>query len=257
VRFVDSHLHLDSEDAADIIAFAENGGAVLLACGVDRQTSMSTAVLAAAHPEIVKPFVGIHPSEAKKGKELGWLEKAAEKASGVGEIGLDPTYSSIGPKSAQLGVFQRQLVVASRLSLPIQVHSRKAEKECLEILGTFGVKTVLMHWLEDEGALPIATGRGYYVSFGPALLYSKKLQRMARKSNSDLVLAESDSPVTYGPLGAVHGPSLIPSVLFKLAELWEKPFDETQEAVYANALRYLARKVNHVTPSGLTEVGQD
>jgi TatD DNase family protein len=242
VRFVDSHLHLDSADAENIITFAENAGAILLACGVDRQTSMATARLAAAHPEIVKPFVGIHPSEARRGEDLAWLEDAAKKASGVGEIGLDPTYSSIGTKSAQMRVFQRQLDAASKFSLPIQVHSRRAEKECLEIQGTFGIRTVLMHWLEDEGALPIATGRGYYVSFGPALLYSKKLQRMARNSNSDLVLAESDSPVTYGPLGAVHGPSLIPSVLFKVAELWGKPFNETQEMVSANTLRYLGGK---------------
>jgi TatD DNase family protein len=242
VRFVDSHLHLDSADAANIIAFAENAGAVLLACGVDRQTSMSTARLAAAHPEIVRHFVGIHPSEARRGRELGWLEDAAKKASGVGEIGLDPTYSSIGTKSAQMKVFQRQLAAASKLSLPIQVHSRKAEKECLEIQGSFAVRTVLMHWLEDEGALPIVTSRGYYVSFGPALLYSKKLQRMVRKSNSDLVLAESDSPVAYGPLGGVHGPSLIPSVLFKIAELWGKPFKDTQEVVSANTLRYLGEK---------------
>ena len=91
------------------------------------------------------------------------------------------------------------------------------------------------------------------------MLYSKKLQRMAILASRNLVLVESDAPVPYAPLKGASGPSLIPSVIFKLAELWGTTFDEARVTTVMNAARFLGLpgKVNHVRQSGLTEVGQD
>lgn len=239
VSFVDSHLHLDSPDADDVLKFAEAAGTVLFACGIDRKTSEQVLRVGTEHPNTVRPFVGVHPSEARKGRDLRWFGTGLGMAAGAGEIGLDPTYSSTGERSAQREVFRRQLEVAQRRGKPVQVHSRKAEQDCLDVLGTFDLESVLMHWLEDEAALAHASERGYYVSFSPALLYSRRLQRMARKSNPDLVLAESDSPVPYGPLGGVHGPSLVPSVIYKLSELWGRQFDDAMAATTGNAMRFM------------------
>jgi TatD DNase family protein len=239
VRFVDSHLHLDSPDAPEVIRLAGATDTLLLGCGVDRQTSLEVISLAAGHPETVKAFAGVHPSEAAKEQDLGWVGDAVAAATGVGEIGLDPTYSEPGAESAQMGVFRRMLEEAEEKGKAVQVHSREAEPACLEVLGGYRLGRVLMHWLESEESLPAALDRGYFVSFGPALIYSKKLQRMARGCDQRSVLVESDSPVGYSPLGGVHGPSLVPSVVFKLAELWGEAFDEVRETTTANAARYL------------------
>ena len=96
-----------------------------------------------------------------------------------------------------------------------------------------------MHWFESDEALPDALEKGYFVSFGPALLYTKRLQRMAAKASPGQVLLETDSPVPYGPLGGVRGPSLLPSVAFKLAELWRVPFEEARATVESNSMRFL------------------
>jgi TatD DNase family protein len=230
---------LDSPDSARIVFWAEASGTVLFACAVDSKSSKGVARLAAQRPEVIKPFVGVHPSEAKKSRNIAWLRKAVAEASGVGEIGLDPTYSPIGERSDQLDVFRRQLEVSEKRRKPVQVHSRKAESACLGVLSTFKLDSVLMHWLEDETALPSAMERGYYVSFSPALIYSKRLQRMAQKSDPSRVLVESDSPVGFSPLGGVHGPSLVPSVAFKLSELWGGKFDDVLHSTAENAIRYL------------------
>ncbi len=242
MRFVDSHLHLDGEDAGDTVKSAVSAGIVLLACGVDEESSIGLLDLARRFPEAVKPFVGVHPSEAEKAGGLEWLRTTATRASGVGEIGLDPSYSSIGEGSAQMSVFRRQLEVAADAGKPVQVHSRMAEMKCLELLAASGVSRVLMHWLESEEALPRAMDNGYFVSFGPALLYSKKLQRMALRTDPSLMLLESDSPVAYAPLGGVRGPMLIPSVAFKVAELRGEPFAETSARCAENSLRFLGGK---------------
>ncbi|MDA4120686.1 MAG: TatD family hydrolase [Thaumarchaeota archaeon] len=145
----------------------------------------------------------------------------------------------MGPGSTQREVFTRQLDAARRKGKPVQVHSRGAELECLGILEEAGPQTVLMHWFQEETLLSKLMDRGYFISFGPALINSRRLQKMAAKYDPRYVLTESDSPVTYRPLGGVHGPSLIPSVVFKLAELWGHTFEETRILTAENALRYL------------------
>jgi len=231
---------LDPPDGGNEVRGAFGLDALLFSCGVDKSTSLGTVRAAAHHPESVRAFVGTHPSEAAREPDLNWLAGSIEAASGVGEIGLDSKYSGIGPASAQREVFTGQLEAARNGSKPVQVHSRGAERECLEILETIGTKSVLMHWFQEETLLTKVVDRGYFISFGPALINSKKLQRMALECDPRSVLTESDSPVSYRPLGSVHGPSLIPSVVFKLAELWGHAFDETRILTAENALRYLS-----------------
>jgi TatD DNase family protein len=238
VRFVDSHLHLDTLRGNEV-RDASGLEMLLFCCGVDKVTSGKTVRTAAQYPEHVKAFVGTHPSEAARERDLEWIAGSLKVASGVGEIGLDPKYSRTGPESAQREVFTTQLEAARRGGKPVQVHSRGAERECLEILETIGPKSVLMHWFQEEILLARVVDSGYFISFGPALINSKKLQRMALECDPRSVLTESDSPVSYGPLGGVHGTSLIPSVVFKLAELWGHAFDETRILTAENALRFL------------------
>lgn len=212
---------------------------LLLCCGVDEKSSEYAVRAAVQGPETVRAFVGTHPSEAEREPNTSWLLKSLKAATGVGEVGLDPKYSEIGPGSIQRKVFTEQLDAAQRANKPVQVHSRGAEQDCLDALDGFGTKSVLMHWFQGDTLLKNLTDKGYFISFGPALIYSKKLQGMAARCDPRFVLTESDSPVGYGPLGGVHGPSLIPSVVFKLADLWGFSFEQVREMTAENALRYL------------------
>ncbi|HEY6283236.1 MAG TPA: TatD family hydrolase [Nitrososphaerales archaeon] len=239
MRFVDSHLHLDGSPGGDEVRDASGLDMLLFCCGVDKATSAETLRTAAQHPGQVRAFVGTHPSESETEPDLRWLSTGLKAASGVGEIGLDPKYSGIGLESVQRKVFIRQLEAARGEGKPVQVHSRGAERECLGILENIGPESVLMHWFQEEALLGELMDRGYFISFGPALINSRKLQRMAAKCDPRSVLVESDSPVSYRPLGGVHGTSLIPSVVFKLAELWGHTFEETRVLTAGNALRYI------------------
>jgi len=239
VRFVDSHLHLDGTDVPAELSLAQANQTTLLACGIDESTSLRVTALAKTHPETVRAFIGIHPSESAKTEGLQWLGQSLARAAGIGEIGLDPKYSSTGLRGKQMEVLLAQLEAAQRHQKPVQVHARDAERATLDVLGSFKLNGVLMHWFEGESLLSEVVARGYYVSFGPAVLYSKKLQRMARRLDPAQVLTESDSPIRYKPLGGGHGPSLIPSVVFKLAEVWKVTFDEARERTVHNAARFL------------------
>jgi TatD DNase family protein len=205
---------------------------------VNRNTSLKSLELARRHPHLVKAFVGVHPSEAAKTGSLDWFQEVLVEAEGCGEIGLDPKYSDCGAGSQQVRVYEVMLDMAEKASKPVQVHSRGAENACLQILTRYSLRGVLMHWFEKEELLQAVADSGHYVSFGPALLYSKKLQRMAASMDRSLVLTESDGPVAFGPLGGVGGPALIPSVVFELARIWQLGFDEACEILLKNHDRY-------------------
>ncbi len=239
MRFADSHLHLDGRTASQAVPLAVETGTLLLTCGVNRESSERGLDLQAAHPDVVKAFVGVHPSEAEKAGDTKWLKEALSVAKGLGEVGLDPKYSPVASGGAQARVFLSQLEAAEAMRRPVQVHSRGAERECLDALKSHRLGGVLMHWFQDGERLREVTEEGYFVSFGPSLIYSKRLQRLASRCDRTLTLTETDSPVPFGPLGGSNGPSLIPSVVFKLAELWRTPFEDARAAVAENAARYL------------------
>ncbi len=240
MRFVDSHVHIsDYAEQDGTLRLAQACRFVLFAASVDEKTSRATLQAAGAPGSVVRAFVGQHPSEAAKHAPLDWFEPALRQATGAGELGLDPRYPGAGSEGAQMTAFIRQMETVEEARKPVQVHSRGAERDCLEALATFNTRGVLMHWFEGEDEVPRVADKGYYASFGPALLYSKRLQRMALRLDPDLVLAESDGPVPFAALGGAGGPALVPSVVLKLAELWGLPFSDARDRIARNSLRFL------------------
>jgi len=213
----------------------------MVSVGVSATEAAPNLRLRDESPDAVRCFIGVHPSEA------GWtpngldvLSPLWEDADGVGEVGLDPKYSDVSSGSAQMELFKAQVEVAGRLKKPLQVHSRGAEGTCLDVLDGYSLGSVLMHWFEGEELLGRVLSRPrFFVSFGPAILYSKKLLRIAKRCPPDAVLTESDGPVAFAALGGAGGPGLVPSVAFMLAELWGKSLDETAVQLSLNEKGYL------------------
>ena len=244
MSFCDTHLHLaDFPDAEGSITLARGSNILLYSNSTNLRDSDRNLELAKNYPDLIKAFVGVHPSDAGKGLDEEELESLSRDATGIGEVGLDPKYSAATEGSAQLRIFRLQLKLAETLGRPVQVHSRGAGEACLDNLESFTPPSVLLHWFEGSELAPRAAAKGYYVSFGPAILYSKKLAGIAKGYPRNLILTESDAPVTYSPLGeAVSGPSLIPTVVFCLSQLLGLDFAEMARTVSENSRRYLEGK---------------
>jgi len=243
LHFIDSHMHLsDYPDPQEALKFASTADILLVSAGVGTDSSARTLSISDRNPSRVKAFVGVHPSEAEKERTASWVEGCLAGASGVGEIGLDPKYSELTGRSLQMELFQEQLAFAEKAEKPVQVHSRGAERECLEVLATFRLRAVQLHWFQKEELVRIANEKEYYVSFGPALIVSKRLRRMAAAWERGRIMVESDGPVRFTLLGGAGGPWLIPSVVFKLAQVLGSSFEETARAVVNNSLTFLGEK---------------
>jgi len=238
----DAHVHLPAyPDPGGVVEGACKRGIRLISVTVSPGEAAANLRLRSENPSTVRAFIGVHPSEAATTpRGLEELAPLWEAADGVGEVGLDPKYSDVSAKSAQMGLFEGQVEVASRLNKPLQVHSRGAEGACLDVLEGFSPRSLLMHWFEGEEFVERVVSRPRcFVSFGPALLYSKKLLRIAKRLPPEAVLAESDGPVAFAALGGADGPGLIPSVAFKLAELWGKSLGEAVLQLSLNAESYM------------------
>jgi TatD DNase family protein len=237
----DAHVHLPAYPDPDAVvsSAARRGMRLASVCVAPAEAALSLD-LRTSHPTALKCFVGVHPSEAASApRALEELSPFWDAADGVGEVGLDPKYSEVSPSSAQMRLFRRQVEVAARTKKPIQVHSRGAEAACLDVLDGYQMGPVLMHWFEGEEVIERVLSRARaYVSFGPALLYSKKLQRVALRCPPEAVLVESDGPVAFAALGGGQGPGMVPSVVFRLAELWGRSFDEAAARLASNAEAY-------------------
>ncbi|MGA1975181.1 MAG: TatD family hydrolase [Conexivisphaerales archaeon] len=188
-------------------------------------------------------FAGLHPTNPNRDiVAFGrWVESHAAEVDGVGEIGLDRRVSLAESR----GDFLTQMELASRLKKPVTVHTRGRLQEALDDLSTFDLR-VLLHWFEGSlKELESCTDRGYFVSFGPPLLYSKKIKKLLAAAEMGSLLLETDSPVRYGACfeSRDSSPLLIASVYLEAARIMKVQPRELERLLDRNAASFLGRAV--------------
>ena len=245
----DAHIHLTDNEYSSYIeqVIASLRAMKIVACSVtvDTQTALRSFSLFNSQRDIVKQFVGIHPEaaareELDKFKEI--FRSNLQSIDGVGEIGLDATYEV--PYDMQKQVFGEMLALAESANKPVSIHSRKALDDILEILPSFKINGVLLHWFAgSKKQLARSMDMGIYVSYGPALVYSEDKQAILKNTDKGRFLVETDGPVRYSRcfenLSAVSSGFLV-SVVASAARTLDMSFEETAELLQKNSEAYLA-----------------
>jgi TatD DNase family protein len=243
----DAHVHLTEPEFAStlphILRICRRMGLRSICVSADVESSIETLKLGETYPDLILPFVGLHPWEVDEG-QLERIRSILDSPNvrGVGEIGLDGRALKEKDGRLQALAFETQLEYAERRGLPVSIHSREATKQVLETLTTYELRGVLLHWFMGEPReLAKVEERGYYISFGPSLLYSKRAAQLASMADRRCVLVESDGPVRYGELfgGGPATPLAIPSVIYRLSSIWRMAYDEVEARVAENTRAYL------------------
>jgi len=244
----DVHIHLsDSEYASDIPNIINSMKKMKIkACCVseDLNTSKKTIELS-KNNELIFPFVGIHPSKADEKIEplLELIHNNAIEIAGIGEIGLDTTYVNTEldfPRQEKL--FRDQLSVAEKLQKPISIHSRKTLDKIYEIIPSYSLKGMLLHWFDgNKKQLKKAMDMGFFVSFGPLLIYANDKQFLLAQTEVDKILVETDGPVKFSRCFELKTAqiSFIPSVIFCASKIIRKPYDEFTAILEQNSKNFL------------------
>jgi len=261
----DCHSHLaDGELSSSLESLSHAIDARLLRVisnSVDAKSSQLNLALARSLGG-VRAFVGIHPQVLFSGGrtiatyssielELNSISKMIDDASGVGEVGLDPTYGELG---IQEFVFLKMLELAEKNDLPVAIHSRESVERCLDLISSFSLRRIMFHWFAGtESQMATLHGKGIYTSFGPPVLYSKRIQSLVSLGHKDLLLAETDSPLRFDSFGQgfTTTPLFVSSVVFRMASLLKCTFDEAEGLIDQNTLSFLAdAKLIKVYPKG-------
>ena len=193
---------------------------------------------------MVYPALGIHPWNVNVLKEneleatLKLISEQNQKKSvvAIGEIGLDYKYETVWDK--QLMVFDKMLRLAETLALPVIIHSRGTTAQIVEMLPSYNLKRVLLHWFSHPmSALYKAVDHEYFITEGPPVAYSNGIREVVRKVPLTNLLTETDGPVTYRKLpfnGQLTRPSFIRTVVDAIAEVKKMDTVDVAEQIARN-----------------------
>lgn len=247
--FTDTHTHLydeafaGEEDLAVERAVAAGVTRMILP-DIDSQTRLEMFSLADRHEGVLFPCLGLHPTsvDARWQEEMMLMERHLErKIWAVGEIGMDCYWSREFVKE-QEEVFRTQLEMASRLSLPVIIHSRESTELILNVLkdcrhlGLRGVFHAFSGSIETFRELQRLGD--WYVGIGGVLTYKKaSIAETVREIPMERILLETDSPyLTPVPFrGKRNESAYIPHIASRLAELTGRTVEETAEITTDNA----------------------
>ena len=186
--------------------------------------------------------LGIHPEEVKMNDKIeqqldsiiDLIKKNKQNICAIGEIGLDHYFvkeKDLYP--LQRTIFDKMLSLAQELELPVNLHTKGAEKLVFDILLSYKIPNINIHWYSGpEELLKLGIDRGYYFSITPAINYSSIVKKVATTVDKEHLLLESDGPVKYS--GEVGVPASVKNVLHLISELREINFDELERQIEEN-----------------------
>lgn len=193
---IDTHCHFDMMPHPDqFISDAEKKGTILLG-----MTNLpSHFKMGFPH---VKPFknirlaLGFHPQAAsERFEELSLFDELIDQTSYIGEIGLDFSENFYDSREIQLSALRHILQSLKNKKKIISVHSRKAEKELLDLLIEYKISNVIFHWYSGPlNLIPQIIDRGYYFSINEAMTQSVNGRKIISAIARDRILTESDAP---------------------------------------------------------------
>src|SRR5262245_2358358 len=161
----DAHCHLsrllDPERAVE--EAVASGVSPVLAVSMDATEAEAVLALRERLRPHVLAGVGLHPSRLvelsadEQEGHLRRLEVLAAEADCIGEIGLDwKDAPDAALRRRQSEALDRQLAVAAAHRLPVNLHTRRADRELVERAGRFRADTglgALLHWFTHSRKL--------------------------------------------------------------------------------------------------------
>ena len=181
------------------------------------------------------PFsVGVHPWRADATEEqlrdaYARIERCAQVGGfvAIGECGLD--WVSNVAREAQMAVFEQQLELAARLSVPVVLHCVRAFEEVMCALKRKSVKRAVFHsFIGSVQQAERVVHEGYFCSFSPRSLASARTCEAIRSVAPSALLIESDESAV--PIAAVYE---------RVAELRGCSIDELRQIACDNYKRLI------------------
>lgn len=234
---LDAHAHLSDEyelldlnKVKKIITDANNNGIeYIISNSTCLRTINETIQISEKYPNVFLGL-GIFPTEFKKLEDLEKIQILKEKLKTIninrtliGEIGLD--FKDNCNKDLQIKAFKELLQIAKDNNLFVEIHSRFAVKQVLEILEEFNYNKIIMHWfLDSKKYIDRAIKNGYYITIGPKYLYQDDLKTNLQDVPKEKILFESDYPANVS--GKIQEPKEVKKIIEKYCKDFNVDLEE-------------------------------
>jgi TatD DNase family protein len=137
---------------------------------------------------------------------------------------------------------------AEKLDLPVIIHSRGTTEFIVDMLPSYNLKRVLLHWFSHPmNALYKAIEHGYYITEGPPVVYSNGIREVVTQTPLTNLLTETDGPVLFrkSPFnGQMTKPSFIKEVVHAIADVKNLQPDEVADQIVRNFETFFNIKIN-------------
>ena len=243
----DSHAHYDDkkfgEDRDEVLSSLPEKGVGWVVNAASDLDSAQRCIELAKKYDYIYAAVGVHPHAAKSWNEESEtrLRRLAEntKVVAIGEAGLDYHYD-FSPRDKQKEVFERQIIIAKELDLPIVIHDREAHGDMYDILRKYAPLKGVVHCFSGSVELAKETERlGLHIGLGGAVTFknAKTPLEVAACVSDDRLLIETDCPyMAPVPLrGKRCDSSMIPYMAEVIAEVRGVTPQEILDLTRANA----------------------
>lgn len=234
----DVHSHMDFFNAEELKLILDNSKevALIISNSVNIKSCEKNLELSKSYPQI-KLATGLYPEDTLKERDFIKLKEFVEKNKAqiiaIGEIGLDKTERC--DFSIQKRIFIQELEFAKKLNLPSIVHTRKAEKEVLEILENYKDQKIILHCFSGNFKLiKKAIELEFYFSIPIILIKSEHFQRLVNEVPRNKILTETDSPLLSPYKDKKNQPAYIKETIKKLAEIWKISEKEVETQIEKN-----------------------
>jgi TatD DNase family protein len=225
--------------------------AAVIAVGETLADADRNLELSRRHP-MVRPAAGLYPTvlEPDQAEALQrFIRQNRPMLVAIGEVGLDHwAVKDETERELQREIFEGFIGLAQEVDLPLNVHSRSAGRQAIDLLLKSSAARVQLHAFDGRAsnALP-AVEAGYFFSIPPSVVRSRQKQKLVKQLPLSCLLVETDSPV-LGPDPAIRNePATLLHAVQAIAAIKSQPEQAVAEAVTANTARLYGR----LTGSGL------
>lgn len=232
---IDTHCHIDLyENPKKLLTECEQEGIIVFAMtNLPSHFEMGQPFF--LHMKNIRLSLGLHPLYAERHKfEYPIFLRNLDKTSYIGEIGLDFSREGISTKELQYNTLDKVLKAISSKNKILSIHSRKAEKEVLELLLKYKIKNAIFHWYSGSISLMYKIlDAGYYFSVNPSMISSLTGQSIISRIPMNRLLTESDGPFIQIENRVIH-PIDIAKVIKYISNTRNKAISEVEYQIRLN-----------------------
>ena len=244
--YIDTHCHISKDDYDNIdLVIKDNivaGVNIMIVSGCEEKT-ISEAIDLSKEYDSIYVTIGYHPDQVGvvTDENIDRLKELLKtpKVVGVGEIGLDYHYGK-DDRDKQIELFEKQLMIAEEMGLPVVIHSRDATEDTINTLKKYNVKGIMHCFSGSIETAKIYVSMGYLLGIGGVVTFkNSNLYKVVEEVGLDNIVLETDAPY-LAPTphrGEQNSSKYIPIIAEKISEILGVSVDKVANNTTDNAVK--------------------